>query len=274
MSSERRAPVPRSKGVDDAVLLRPGVVVPDWSLVVDDAARRALAAICDAVGMARKWSGATDVEDRVWRAVLELYPRLGRAPSAAQLAAATGLPPGAVATALGGLRARDLVVLDGGGAIVGAYPFTERPTGHRVRLRGRVLTAMCAIDALGIGAMYGTDASIESSCRQCGAAFRATTRGDGTRLGRVSPRTAVVWSGIQYADGCSATSLCTVLAFFCSDEHLAAWRGTADGGGTGFRLSIAEALQVGKAIFAPMTRTPEGGTAGVDGGPIIGHGPA
>ena len=58
--------------------------------------------------------------------------------------------------------------------------------------------------------------------------------------------------GVAYADGCAATSLCTVRAFFCSDEHLASWRETEHPDGKGFRLSMDEGLQTGVAIFAPL----------------------
>jgi hypothetical protein len=67
----------------------------------------------------------------------------------------------------------------------------------------------------------------------------------------VSPSGAIVWSGIDYADQCSATSLCTVLAFFCCDEHLRSWR-EANREVKGFRLSMVEGFQVGRAIFMDL----------------------
>ncbi len=135
-----------------------------------------------------------------------------------------------------------------------AYPFCAWDTGHRVRLGGTGTTvgSLCAIDALGAGAMLGCDTAIESSCRGCGTPIRITTRDGGHALHSVSPTAALVWAGTLYADGCSATSGCTVKAFFCSDGHLAAWRGRTDPDSTGFRLSVEAALQVGKALFVPM----------------------
>ena len=135
-----------------------------------------------------------------------------------------------------------------------AYPFCAWETEHRVRPgdTGTTVGSLCAIDALGAGAMLGCDTTIEPSCRDCGASIQITTRCDGHALRWVSPAAAVVWSGIRYADGCSATSGCTVKVFFCSDEHLAAWRGRTDPDGTGFRLSVEAALQVGKALFVPI----------------------
>ena len=49
-----------------------------------------------------------------------------------------------------------------------------------------------------------------------------------------------------------ATSGCTAKAFFCSDEHLTAWRERTDPHGAGFRLLMEAALQVGKGLFVPM----------------------
>jgi hypothetical protein len=224
---------------------------PDWSVVGSAAARDALAAIVEAVGMERRWDGYDADQDTVRRATLDLYGCEGRAPARAELADATGLDAAAVSTALARLKARDMVVLDPETAeITGAYPFTERDTGHRVHLGSRVLNAMCAVDALGAGAMYGRDVAIDSACRHCGAPIRLTTRDNGAALEDISPPETVVWAGIRY-EGQAAGSLCTVIAFFCADAHLDAWR-AENSEANGFRLSPDEAMQVGKAIFAPL----------------------
>ena len=237
-----------------SALVRPGVVIPDWSVVDDGTARQALAAIFELIGVGHKWAGIGATEDRVWRAVIEGYAALGRAPVPSEIAGTTGMPPEAVVAALAKLRERDVVVLDAEGRITGAYPFSERQTGHRVQLAGSTLTAMCAIDALGCGAMLDADTRIASSCRHCGSAIDVATCSAGTALAAVEPGSAVVWAGIHHAGGCSATSLCTVLTFFCSDEHLAAWRHGDGDGHSGFRLSMDAALQVGRAIFSPILR--------------------
>ena len=239
---------------DDApmeVELRPGVSFPDWSMVTTDVSHDTLAAIMDAIGFEGRWADYDAGEDVARRAVLNLYGREGRAPTKAALAADTGMDAAAVSDALARLRARDILVLDADtGEITGAYPFTDRDTGHRVRLGGRVLNAMCAVDALGAGAMYGRDVTIDSTCRHCAASVHLTTRDNGAALDDISPSRTVVWAGISY-QGQAATSLCTVIAFFCRGEHLAAWR-NENAGSTGFELSPEEAMEVGKAIFAPL----------------------
>ena len=147
-------------------------------------------------------------------------------------------------------------VLDRDGTtLIGAYPFIDRDTEHRVRLGETVLNAMCAIDAVGAGAMLGTDAAIASACRSCGAPISVQTRDRGTALADHAPTGAVVWTGIQYANSCAADSLCTVMAFFCSGAHLDSWRADQNPEPKGFRLSMDEGLQMGKAIFMPLLAT-------------------
>lgn len=170
-----------------SVVLRPGVAMPDWSQVSAPAARAALEAIVDVVGLTAKFADLDPLEDAVWQAVLEGYADLGRAPRISEIACRLGISAEATTTWLRRLRARDQIVLDKtGDLITGAYPFTERPTGHRVRLGGQ-LNAMCAIDALGVGAMYGRDVAIESSCRHCGTAISIATAQQGLALGRFRP---------------------------------------------------------------------------------------
>lgn len=164
--------------------LRHGVLMPEWSFVTDPAAREALGASMAAAGRAEKWSGLSAAEDRVWRAVLRGFGPSGRAPDAAWLAAAARLDEAAVVPVLRALHQRDLVVLDAAGAsVAAAYPFCAWETGHVVRLAsGVVVNALCAIDALGTGAMLGCDTVIESPCRGCGEPVRLATCNKGHAL--------------------------------------------------------------------------------------------
>ena len=235
------------------ITVRPGVTTPDWSVVTSETVREALGEIFETCDWEERWAGLDEAEDRTRRAILETYPRTGHAPSIDDLALTTGFAPGQVRGLIAKLKARDMVVLDRNGAtIVGAYPFVDRPTEHRVHLGETVVNAMCAIDALGAGAMLGIDAVVESACRSCGAPIRARTREKGAALADYAPTDAVVWTGIQYANSCAADSLCTVMAFFCSNAHLNTWRASQDSESRGFRLSMDEGLQMGKAIFMPL----------------------
>jgi len=250
---------PRREAPDRLIgrVLRPRVMMPDWSAVTSGTARHALEAAFAVADRHEKWAGLGDEEDRVWRAVLQGFAAMARAPNTDGIAAAAGLPPSAVETALKRLRARDLVVLDERtGAVAAAYPFSEWPTGHRVRWDGMAAEALCAIDALGMGAMLGRDTVVETACRHCGIPIRVATRRQGTELAAVAPEGTVVWAGMAYAGNCGATSGCALKVFFCREEHLDAWREAGGASAPGFRLSVDEAHQVGRAMFGPMLRRP------------------
>ncbi|GAA3840215.1 hypothetical protein GCM10022403_085570 [Streptomyces coacervatus] len=102
----------------------------------------------------------------VKQAVLRSFARTGRAPETADLEQVSrdyGREPGQV---LAELAAEDFPTVDDHGRIQAAYPFsaTSTPTAHRLRLAdGTGVWAMCAIDALGIPDMLGTDAVITSA---------------------------------------------------------------------------------------------------------------
>jgi mercuric reductase len=232
--------------------VRPGVTFPDWTAVTSPKAREALLAIFEAIGTESMWRDYTPAEDDVRTTLLRLYAERGGAPAVGDLARHAAVTESAIRSHLASLEARDLVVLDADGeGIAGAYPWTDRATEHRVRLGERTLNALCAIDALGSGDMYRRDVEIYSRCRFCGAPVAIATRDRGRAVADVQPGSAVVWSGIRQTDGCAAGSICTIIAFFCADAHLEAWRAEHHPGAAGFRLSIQDALQVGRAIFAP-----------------------
>lgn len=132
--------------------VRPGVTFPDWSVVTSPTVQEALKAMVGSDHVFGRWSGYDSATDRVRVALLQLYAEDGRAPTPGALAERARLSETAIRPLLEVLRGRDLVVLDNE-RIVGAYPFTDRDTVHRVTLDGRILNAMCAVDALGIGAM-------------------------------------------------------------------------------------------------------------------------
>ncbi|MCH7865726.1 MAG: alkylmercury lyase family protein [Proteobacteria bacterium] len=236
-----------------------GAVFPDWSVVASATVRASLNATLGVLRMAKKWPGMGADEERVRLAVLTHYAEAGNAPSHGRLSKITGFEPDQIVRLLEKLEVRDLVVLNQDGqGVIGAYPFTEANTGHRIRLGDKTLNAMCAIDALGAGAMLGVDAVIDSACRRCGRAIHVETRDKGRGIESVSPEGAVVWSGVREIDGCAADTQCTVMAFFCSDDHLNGWRRDDPAGAEGHRLSMDEGLQAGMAIFLPFLARDDG----------------
>lgn len=236
------------------VELRPGVFRPDWSAVTTERAREALRGRDKARGcLPHAWLEALrPLEDMVWRNSIELFAQLGRAPTFPELAAASGRPETSLESALNELQRRDLLGMTQN-ALEYVYPFTTRETGHRVHVHGQALNALCAIDALGVGAMLNTDVSIEAKCARCGSAIRITTAQGGCRLEVVSPTELVVWYEFSMYCNTAASSCCPEIAFFCSDEHL----GMSRLDRRGSRLTAREALEVGRAIFGPVLAEPK-----------------
>jgi Alkylmercury lyase len=88
--------------------------------------------------------------------------RTGRAPSSLEL----GDPE-----ALRHLAAARVLVLDDAGEIVMAPPFSAVPTPFIVQTPYMSAFANCIWDAMGIAAMAQSDAVIDTSCGDCGAAM-------------------------------------------------------------------------------------------------------
>lgn len=237
-----------------AVEIRPGVFRPDWSVVTAPAVATALKGRTAArETVVNKWAYALEeAEDLMWRTVLRLYAKKGRPPGNAEISGQVGMTVGEVEALLRRLQSHDLVGLDAAtGAIRHAYPFTEAATGHRVELAGRTFNALCAVDALGVGAMYQCDVAIASPCRLCGGAVRVATADEGQALRSVAPKGSVVWYDFAFS-GSAASSCCTAIAFFCSHEHLRCWQDAQTPRREGARLMMNEALEMGRAIFGPV----------------------
>ncbi len=233
-----------------------GASFPDWSVVTSNEARASLNDTLGRLRMTKRWSGMTPHEETVRRAILDIYVETGHAPTLNALAELTGLTPVELPDLLSSLAQRDLIVLsDADQSIEAAYPFTDRNIEHRVCIGDVSLNAMCAIDALGIGAMLKQDVLIQSRCRYCDCDIQIATKSTGHAIESTSPQTSVVWSGIQDIDGCAADTQCSVMAYFCSDDHLDLWRDEANREQNGHRLTIEQGLEAGAAIFIPFLAT-------------------
>lgn len=240
-------------GSGATVELRPGVLRPDWSVVHSDTVGEALGAKGAArTSLVERWLVPLSTEeDRVWRAVLGSFLEHGRAPRFSEIGSVSGRSEEEVKGVLNELHRRDLLGVDGvNGAVTYAYPFAVRRTGHTVHVGGHALDSLCAVDALGTGAMCGCDVTVISTCRSCGGDIRIEIADRGTALHSVSPATAVIWYDLSFGDN-AATSCCSNTAFFCTDAHLDAWQ-QKGGSRNGRRLTIAEGLEMGGAVFGPL----------------------
>lgn len=250
-----RKPVDEKTQASIEIPLPSGAMFPDWSVVTSDRVRASLNDTLGKLRMTTKWVGVGigTEEETLRQIILRLYANVGRAPSYQAHAHITGFSPAVIFSLLRSLEKRVLIVLgETDGAIKGAYPFTDVKSGHRVYVNNVVLNAMCAVDALGVGAMLGANTVIESNCRQCGRELSIQTKDRGRAIHTALPDGVIVWSGFQDIDGCAADTQCTVMAFFCSEGHLAQWRRANAAGAQGHRLSAADGLEAGAAIFIPF----------------------
>jgi hypothetical protein len=169
---------------------------------------------------------------RLHRAILRHFAETGERPSAAALAGQ--------AAVLDELQAVDLVLVDRGGEIRAAYPFSPTRTAHHVQIAdGPAVYAMCAIDALGISAMLNRPVSITS--------HDITIDVDGA-YAIWHPDTAVVYAGTTDQDATSADTTCSYINFFVTEEAASAWaEGHPDIAGR--LLTQAEAIAAGIAEF-------------------------
>ncbi|MFQ5804649.1 MAG: alkylmercury lyase family protein [Candidatus Methylomirabilales bacterium] len=194
-------------------------------------------------------------EDQVRRHVLRGFAS-GTTPTTVTLAEQCGVSSRKAREILLRLMAMDLLLLDRTGeAVLAAYPFSSTPTPHRVRLMGREVFALCAVDALGIPAMLRETAEISSRCAHCESKVEVQAQPD--TLSQYHSSEIAVWFPESEDDCCPvAQSRCPNISFFCTDEHLKAWR-WANGYPSGVVLSLLEAFEVGRVIFGSLLAEPE-----------------
>lgn len=113
---------------------------------------------------------AADLEIR--NATYRRFVELGRAPTAAEVAAATGGGEPEVRDAWRRLHEAHALVLGETGEIRMANPFSAVPTDFRVEADARSWYANCAWDAFGIGAALHADGSFETHCPDCGVTLK------------------------------------------------------------------------------------------------------
>jgi hypothetical protein len=185
----------------------------------------------------------------VHQAVLRSVAQTGGAPGARSLA--THAAPLQAADVLAELAADDFLYLDQAGQITAVYPFSARPTRHRVQISGHATVyAMCAIDALGMSAMVGLPVVIESSDPSTGQPITVNVDAASSAW---DPDSAVVYVGRADSPcaGPSAEVCCDHMNFFVTSTTAEAWA-TAHPEITGGILSQDEALRIGTGIFGEL----------------------
>jgi Alkylmercury lyase len=173
-----------------------------------------------------------------------------RRPSSGEVRAAAAQLGLDAEDALATLSREDLVHRAADGAISVAYPFSGRPTPHRVRFStGHEVDAMCAIDALGVAPMFGQRIEIESCDPVSDEKIRARIAPDGAA--EWWPESAVVVSGAIRSQGDACCGCCPVLNFFASPANAERWL-TEHPDVQGNVISVRDAAAAGRAVFGDV----------------------
>lgn len=115
------------------------------------------------------------IDDEVRRVVYETAMRSGRIPLAAEIAGELSVDRGEVVEAFGRLSDAHILLLQRNrDEILMAMPFSAVPTPFVVESGRMRAYANCMWDALGIPAMLHADATITTSCHDCGTAATLT----------------------------------------------------------------------------------------------------
>jgi len=166
------------------------------------------------------WHRAAALPDAVrelHRRVLRAFLSIGRAPGPAALQSIADTVGVSLTDGLRRLAELDLVHCGQDGRIRVAYPFSDEPTGHTVRLPDMpAVEAMCAIDALGIPRMTDQDAVITSTDPATGQVIRVRRR---TQLWLWEPTATVVLLPQTTRCGTAAECLCPSLTFHIDHDH-------------------------------------------------------
>jgi len=105
-----------------------------------------------------------------------LFVELGRAPTVDEVAATLGQGSEAVAAGWRRLHEAHALVLDAAGDIRMANPFSAVETPFAVEAAGKRWFANCGWDAFGIATALQTNASIRTTCPDCGEAIEIDVR--------------------------------------------------------------------------------------------------
>jgi hypothetical protein len=188
----------------------------------------------------------TEAQRELYFWILRSFATDGRPSSGEVRAAAEQLGLDAE-DALATLSHGDLVHRGADGEVTVAYPFSGRPTAHRVRFpTGHKVDAMCAIDALGIAPMFGQQIEIESHDPASSEEIRARVAPDGAA--EWSPESAVVLAGAIRSQADACCGCCPVLNFFASSTNAEEWL-VAHPDVQGTVISIPDAIVAGRTVF-------------------------
>lgn len=191
---------------------------------------------------------ADPAERRLHQAILRSFATSGGPPSRDELDRLAAAGGSTAQRLLTSLHEADVIRLDATGTIRVAYPFSAVPTRHLVELAGgATVHAMCAVDALGIPAMLGTDVVITSSDPAGGEPITVTSR-----AGRLHARPGgiAVFVGAHPCTDAAADCCCEQVNFFTDRAAARTW--AAEQGLAGEILDLAGGAELGRKIFGTL----------------------
>jgi hypothetical protein len=191
--------------------------------------------------MKKRWATIDRQTLSLHRAILDAYLETGAPPDTKELKIKQ----------LDELCDRDLIVMNGD-VISAAYPFSTTPTLHKVEINDITIANVCAIDALGSGAMAHKAVCVTSQCATCKNDIVIQLSDDGLTVENTSPAAPRVWAGIVPISGCAANTQCQSMLMFCNQQHLDDWIRTKKQKPDGFDFNVEQAVQLGAAIFRPF----------------------
>ena len=141
------------------------------------------------------------------------------------------------------LRLRGRMELSADGRLIAVHGLCRRPTPHSIEHENGAINTWCALDAIGIPAALGIDASARTQCPTCQTPLVVSLS-----AGEPQPVAgAVLWypeviCGHLVEDFCSGANL------FCTSDHLERWVGTSPRPGR--PMTIDEVAEVGRQAWA------------------------
>ena len=156
-----------------------------------------------------------------------------------------------VSEAINVLSQYDMVTFSENGEPIGAYPFTMTERVHEVHVNGHQIHAMCALDALAIGPMFGETTQITSQCTVTGAPVKIEMSGKTVlNLAEVQDvHFGIAWDAANAAS-CCADSLCLEMIFLRDTETAQKWLADDSEGREVFTLQ--EAVRFASQFFIPL----------------------
>lgn len=165
----------------------------------------------------------TAFEAVLLRQIFEAVLESGKAPSVTVLQKVLKTYRLRIVRTIGKLEEKDRLVREKEtGEIVSVYPLSLVPTEHQVIMEGeKKLFANCALDALSIPHMFNKNAEIISQCHTCKETVTITII-NGEIASKSHPN-IYVWNP-THVERPAAALCCPFINFFCSEEHIEAWK--------------------------------------------------